>query len=57
MKYLTIQDAVEDLAYFAKTADLPQPAGANFNVKPDQVPWVMVGGSYSGALTAFTMIK
>lgn len=26
-------------------------------VKPDQVPWILAGGSYAGALTAFTMAK
>ncbi|KAI0029922.1 serine carboxypeptidase S28-domain-containing protein [Vararia minispora EC-137] len=55
LKYLTIQLGVEDLVYFAKTATLPMPGGDN--VKPDQVPWVLVGGSYSGALTAFTMVN
>ena len=27
-------------------------------VKPNvQAPWVLIGGSYSGALTAYTMVK
>jgi hypothetical protein len=55
LKYLTIQLGVDDLAYFAQNADLPMPGGDA--VKPDQAPWVLVGGSYSGALTAFTMVK
>jgi len=53
LKYLTIQLGVDDLAYFAQTADLPMPGGNN--VKPDTIPWVLVGGSYSGALTGYTM--
>ncbi|KAI0029923.1 serine carboxypeptidase S28-domain-containing protein [Vararia minispora EC-137] len=53
LRHLTIQLAVEDLAYFAKTVTLPMPGGDH--AKPDQVPWISVGGSYSGALTAFTM--
>ncbi|KAH9943173.1 peptidase S28 [Epithele typhae] len=49
----TIQQAIDDLEYFAKNAVLPQPDGAN--VKPGQAPWVLIGGSYSGALTSFAM--
>ncbi|KAG1728260.1 serine carboxypeptidase S28-domain-containing protein [Suillus paluster] len=52
---LTIQQAVDDLVYFATTADLPMPGGDA--VKPGQAPWVLVGGSYSGALTSWTMVN
>ena len=55
LKYLTIQQAIEDFAYFAQTASLPMPGGDA--VKPDQVPWIFVGGSYSGALTGFILDK
>lgn len=34
-----------------KNAKLPAPID-----EPSQAPWVLVGGSYSGALTAWTMV-
>ncbi|KAG2749898.1 hypothetical protein P692DRAFT_201788590 [Suillus brevipes Sb2] len=52
---LTIQQAIDDLVYFATTADLPMPGGDA--VKPGQAPWVLVGGSYPGALTSYTMVN
>jgi len=44
---LTIQQAIEDLVYFAQNVNLPMPGGDK--VKPDTTPWILVGGSYSGA--------
>jgi hypothetical protein len=52
---LNIQQAIDDLVYFATTADLPMSGGDA--VKPGQAPWVLIGGSYSGALTSYTMVK
>ncbi|KAG1734402.1 serine carboxypeptidase S28-domain-containing protein [Suillus paluster] len=52
---LTIQQAIDDLVYFAATADLPMSGGDA--VKPGQTPWVLIGGSYSGALTSWTMVN
>ncbi|KAI6044406.1 peptidase S28 [Pisolithus marmoratus] len=52
---LTIQQAIDDLVYFAQQANLPIPGGDN--VKPDTTPWILVGGSYAGALTAWTMVN
>ena len=46
LELLTIQQAIDDLAYFAQNADLPMPGGDN--VKPDTTPWVLIGGSYAG---------
>ena len=51
----TIQQAVDDLDYFAKNVKLAMPGGDN--VAPGKAPWVLVGGSYAGALTAWTMTK
>ncbi|KAH9943800.1 peptidase S28 [Amylocystis lapponica] len=51
----TIQQAIDDLAYFAKTVSLPMPGGSS--VKPTQAPWILTGGSYSGALTSFTVVN
>ncbi|KAK7014785.1 hypothetical protein VNI00_019258 [Paramarasmius palmivorus] len=55
LKYLTIQQAMNDLVYFAKNVKLPMPGGDQ--VPPNKVPWILVGGSYAGALTAWTMAK
>ncbi|KAI6044410.1 peptidase S28 [Pisolithus marmoratus] len=52
---LTIQQAIDDLVYFAGQASLPMPGGAS--VKPDTTPWILIGGSYAGALTAWTMVN
>ena len=55
LKVHTIQQAIDDLEYFAKNVKLPQPNGDS--VAPGQAPWVLIGGSYSGALTSFTVVK
>ncbi|OJA08848.1 hypothetical protein AZE42_12189, partial [Rhizopogon vesiculosus] len=52
---LTIQQAIDDLVYFATNADLPMPGGDA--VKPGQAPWILIGGSYSGALTSWMMVN
>ena len=46
LELLTVQQAIDDLVYFAQTADLPMPGGDN--VKLDTTQWVLIGGSYSG---------
>ena len=51
----TVQQAVEDLAYFAQNVKLPMPGGDK--VQPGRAPWILVGGSYSGALTSWTVVK
>ncbi|PAV21369.1 peptidase S28 [Pyrrhoderma noxium] len=53
LEFHTIQQAIDDLAYFANNVKLPQPDGGD--VTPDKAPWVLVGGSYSGALTGWTL--
>ena len=56
LKYHTIQQAIDDLEYFANNVVLPFPGGGS--VKPrTQAPWILVGGSYSGALVSWTMVK
>jgi Serine carboxypeptidase S28 len=51
----TIQQAIGDLVYFAENVKLAMPGGDN--VTPDVAPWILIGGSYAGALTAWTMAK
>jgi hypothetical protein len=55
MKFHTIQQAIDDLEYFAKNVVLPMPNGGNLS--PATAPWVLVGGSYSGALTSWTLVN
>lgn len=47
-KYHTIDQAVNDLVYFAGTVSLPFDGGDK--VSPPYAPWVLVGGSYSGTI-------
>ncbi|PBL02968.1 hypothetical protein ARMGADRAFT_279728 [Armillaria gallica] len=55
LRYHTIQQAIDDLEYFAKNVVLPMPNGDQ--VGPDKAPWILTGGSYSGALTSWTMVN
>jgi hypothetical protein len=43
----TIQQAIDDFEYFAKNVNLPMPGGDS--ITPDKAPWILIGGSYSGA--------
>lgn len=52
-QYHTIAQAIEDNVYFAKNVVLPQDNGDS--VGPDKAPWIMIGGSYPGALVSWTM--
>ncbi len=51
----TIQQSIDDLEYFAKNVKLPMPGGDK--VTPDKAPWIMIGGSYPGALVSYAMHK
>ncbi|KAK5714306.1 hypothetical protein LTR17_017237 [Elasticomyces elasticus] len=51
MTYLTLDNSIKDLTYFANTAKLPF---AHHGSNAADVPWILMGGSYSGALTAWT---
>lgn len=52
MQYLTLENSIKDLTYFAQKVELPFAKHAKSNAK--DVPWVTMGGSYSGALSAWT---
>jgi len=47
-----LKQAIADFVYFAKTIDLP--FDTNHSSNADKAPWVFSGGSYSGALSAWT---
>lgn len=42
----TIQQAIDDLQYFAENVVLPMPDGDK--VAPHRAPWIYAGGSYAG---------
>ncbi|KAI9056849.1 peptidase S28 [Trametes sanguinea] len=46
----TIQQAIDDHEYFVKNVKLAMPGGDQLG--PDKAPWILMGGSYSGALTS-----
>lgn len=50
MKYLTLENSIKDMTYFAREVKLPF-AKEGSNAK--DAPWVTMGGSYSGALSAW----
>ncbi|KAJ7572495.1 serine carboxypeptidase S28-domain-containing protein [Mycena floridula] len=51
----TLQQAIDDLEYFARNVKLPMPNGGELG--PEKAPWILIGGSYSGALTSWTMVN
>ncbi|KAI5118441.1 hypothetical protein M0805_000575 [Coniferiporia weirii] len=55
LEYHTIQQAIDDLTYFAENVKLPMPNGDD--LAPGNAPWILIGGSYSGALTGWTMVN
>jgi hypothetical protein len=68
LQYLTLDQSISDLIHFSKTIDLPFDTNSSSNsqnaVSDPQLldvmaltiskPWVLSGGSYSGALAAWT---
>ncbi|KAF2815716.1 uncharacterized protein BDZ99DRAFT_514359 [Mytilinidion resinicola] len=52
LQYLTLKNSIADLVLFTKIVKLPfDPHGTS---QAHRAPWVLAGGSYSGALTAWT---
>ncbi|KAL1612112.1 hypothetical protein SLS60_000335 [Paraconiothyrium brasiliense] len=52
LQYLTLDEAIQDFVHFARTATLPWDEEGTENAP--NVPWVFAGGSYAGALSAWT---
>ena len=48
LQYLTLENSIKDNAYFARNFDAP--FDKSNKSRPDQSPWVYMGGSYPGAL-------
>ncbi|KJX93226.1 serine peptidase like protein [Zymoseptoria brevis] len=50
LKYLTVENAMQDVVYFADNVELPfAPNGTTAK----DAPWVLFGGSYAGAITGW----
>ncbi|KAJ5235467.1 uncharacterized protein N7469_004635 [Penicillium citrinum] len=52
LQYLTLENSIADLTYFANNVKLPFDTNSSSNAQ--HAPWVLSGGSYSGALSAWT---
>jgi hypothetical protein len=55
MQYLTLENSILDTTYFANNVRLP--FDINGTSSPSNAPWIFSGGSYSGALSAWTQAK
>jgi len=55
LKVHTIAQAIEDLDYFSQNVKLSMPGGSSEAIRPKNTPWILMGGSYAGALVSWTM--
>lgn len=53
LRYLTLANSIADTTNFARNVQLPFDKNATGSSNAPNAPWVMSGGSYSGALTAW----
>lgn len=51
MRHLTLDNAMRDAIYFARTVKLT--IDVNGTTHPDRAPWIFSGGSYPGAVAAW----
>ncbi|CEJ90071.1 hypothetical protein VHEMI05879 [[Torrubiella] hemipterigena] len=54
LQQMTLDNAIQDLVYFAKNVVFPFDKTNGTATKPDQAPWLLAGCSYAGALAAWT---
>lgn len=52
LQYLTLENSISDLVRFAEHATLP--FDPKHTSKPSEAPWLLMGGSYSGALSSWS---
>lgn len=52
LKYLTVEQAIQDNVYFARNVKL----AVQGDTSPEATPWILIGGSYAGALAAFQKV-
>ncbi|KIO28592.1 hypothetical protein M407DRAFT_22176 [Tulasnella calospora MUT 4182] len=56
LRYLNVDQAIEDTRYFVDHVKLPWTKRATYS-HPDVVPWINMGCSYSGVLSAYIQKK
>ncbi|KAK5662263.1 hypothetical protein OQA88_8168 [Cercophora sp. LCS_1] len=52
LQYLTLENSIKDLSYFARNFALPSDTSGKSS--PNEAPWVYSGGSYAGALAGWS---
>ena len=52
LKYLSIEQAIQDNVYFARNVKLD----VDGDTSPEATAWILIGASYAGALTAFQKV-
>lgn len=55
LQYLTLENAIKDLTYFAN--NWVPPFDSNGTSSPKRAPWIINGASYAGALAVYTADK
>ena len=55
LRFHSTEQAMADLAYFAQRAKFPGHEGRNLT--PSTTPWILIGGSYAGVISAFSRIQ
>jgi hypothetical protein len=55
LKLHTISQALDDFVYFAENVKLPMPRGDTEDIRPHKTPWIIMGGSYPGALAVWML--
>ena len=58
-KYLTNEQALEDVVYFAQHFEPLAPSLREYHKRlhPSQTPWIFIGGSYPGVRAAMSRIR
>ncbi|KAI6359661.1 hypothetical protein MCOR25_006989 [Pyricularia grisea] len=54
LQYLDVPQSIMDMTHFAKTVQLSFDKSDDGDANSEKAPWVLIGGSYSGALAAWT---
>ncbi|KAF9029461.1 hypothetical protein BDZ89DRAFT_1159835 [Hymenopellis radicata] len=55
LQYLTVQQNIDDMVYLAQNLVLPMEGGDS--VGPDRAPWILIGGSYAGAVVNWAVYQ
>jgi hypothetical protein len=58
-KFHTVEQALEDVVYFAQSFSFPHPDSrtTSYRPYPSTTPWIFIGGSYPGVRAAYLRIR